>query len=295
MKANIPKVTVLLATFNGVSFLHEQLTSLNEQQDVEVEVFVNDDGSTDGTLEILEAWRAKGLIVSISQSIGLGATRSFLKLLQSCEEKEFVAFCDQDDVWVRHKLITQVNVIERTIPMMSTCLRMYMDENGRIFGKSKDLRRSPSFVNAMFENVAPGNTVLLNNPAVKVINSFESPPVDYYDSWIYLLVSCFGKVHSISLYLVKYRIHSNNSVGLGKNSIKVSRKAIEGYLNQQSFLLENQSELLSAEAKESLTSIKSFINEKNVAKRIMLLRTIAIRRQSKLDEMIFKLLLMFIK
>jgi hypothetical protein len=75
----------------------------------------------------------------------------------------------------------------------------------------------------------------------------------------------------------------------------VSRKAIEGYLNQQSFLLENQSELLSAEAKESLTSIKSFINEKNVAKRIMLLRTIAIRRQSKLDEMIFKLLLMFIK
>jgi glycosyltransferase involved in cell wall biosynthesis len=293
--ANIPKVTVLLPTFNGVSFLHEQLTSLNEQQDVVVEVFVNDDGSTDGTLEILEAWKAKGLIVSISQSRGLGATRAFLTLLRFCEEKEFVAFCDQDDIWVRDKLITQVNALERTIPMMSTCLRIYMDESGRVFGKSKNLRKPPSFMNSMFENIAPGNTVLINNLAVKVINSFANPPVSHYDSWIYLLISCFGKVDSTSSHLVKYRIHSSNSVGLRKKSFKASRKAIKSYLNQQSFLMEKQSEFLSTENRECLTKVSSFVKEKNIAKRIVLLRTIQIGRQSKVDEMIFRFLLIFIK
>ena len=179
--------------------------------------------------------------------------------------------------------------------MMTTCLRIYMDESGRVIGKFKDLRKPPSFVNSMFENIAPGNTVLLNNAAVKVINSFEDPPVSHYDSWIYLLISCFGKVDSTSSHLVKYRIHSNNFVGLRKKSFKASKKAIKSYLNQQSFLLEKKSELLSAANKECLTNVSSFVKEKNIAKRIMLLRTIQISRQSKLDEIIVKLLLIFVK
>jgi glycosyltransferase involved in cell wall biosynthesis len=54
----IPKATVLLTTFNGARFLEDQLTSLFGQQGVEVEIKVNDDGSTDGTLEILDKWKA---------------------------------------------------------------------------------------------------------------------------------------------------------------------------------------------------------------------------------------------
>jgi hypothetical protein len=243
----------------------------------------------------LHKWQEKGLIKGISKTQRVGSTRAFLKLLSEHPDSEYVAFCDQDDIWVRHKLTTQVNVLERTIPMMSTCLRIYMDESGREFGKSKDLRKPPSFMNSMFENIAPGNTVLLNNLAVKVINSFENPPVSHYDSWIYLLISCFGKVDSTSSHLVKYRIHSNNSVGLRKMSFKVSRNAIKSYLNQQSFLMEKQNELMSVEYKEYLTNVSSLVNEKNIAKRIVLLRNIQIGRQSKLDEIIFRFLLVFVK
>ncbi len=286
---------VLLASFNGERFLDKQLESLARQEDVNVRVWVNDDGSVDETLTILHKWQEKGLIKGISKTQRVGSTRAFLKLLSEHPDSEYVAFCDQDDIWVRHKLTTQVNVLERTIPMMSTCLRIYMDESGREFGKSKDLRKPPSFMNSMFENIAPGNTVLLNNLAVKVINSFENPPVSHYDSWIYLLISCFGKVDSTSSHLVKYRIHSNNSVGLRKMSFKVSRNAIKSYLNQQSFLMEKQNELMSVEYKEYLTNVSSLVNEKNIAKRIVLLRNIQIGRQSKLDEIIFRFLLVFVK
>jgi glycosyltransferase involved in cell wall biosynthesis len=271
------------------------LTSLNAQQDVDVEVFVNDDGSTDGTIEILETWRAKGLIVSISQSRGLGATRAFLTLLQSCEEKEFVAFCDQDDIWVRNKLTSQVNSLQGTIPMITTCLRLHIDESGRVIGSSKDLRTPPSFLNAMFENIAPGNTVLLNNSAVKLINSLKNPPINHYDSWIYLLISCFGKVNITSSHLVMYRLHQKNSVGLRKKSFRLSRKAISNYLNQQSFLLGEQYEILPEENRERLIRISSFVKEKNFAKRILLIKNIQIGRQSNLDEVIFKFLILLVK
>lgn len=293
MIKNIPKVTVLLATFNGVRFLEEQLTSLIDQRDVNIEVLVNDDGSTDGTLEILETWRAKGLIVSISHSKGLGPTRAFLTLLKSCDQKEFVAFCDQDDVWVVDKLSIQVNSLSQSTPMMSTCLRRYIDETGNVIGKSKDLRKPPSFRNSVFENIAPGNTVLLNNPAIKVINSFDNLPINHYDSWIYLLMATFGKVFFISSYLVNYRLHSSNYVGLRKKSINRLREALKNYLNQQTFLFEKKSEFLTQDQKEHLIFISSFVKESSLRKRFAMLRKLRICRQSTLDEILFKLLILF--
>jgi len=292
---NIPKVTVLLTTFNGVRFLDEQLTSLFYQQGVDIEVMVNDDGSTDGTIEILEHWRAKGLIVSISQSRALGATRAFLTLLQSCDEKEFVAFCDQDDVWDISKLALQANSLDESTPMMSTCLRLYIDESGEVIGKSKNLRELPSFVNSCFENIAPGNTVLLNNSAIKVINSLQNPPVVHYDSWIYLLISTFGKVDFTPSYFVRYRIHLNNSVGLRKQSFARMRKSLKNYLEQQTFLLDEKYESLSENHRKHLIAISTFVREKNLRKRLSLFPKLKIGRQSSLDDAVFKFLMLFVK
>ena len=53
---------VLLASFNGERFLDTQLESLARQEDVNVRVWVNDDGSVDETLSILHKWQEKGLI-----------------------------------------------------------------------------------------------------------------------------------------------------------------------------------------------------------------------------------------
>lgn len=295
MTLEIPKVTVLMATFNGVTFLEEQLTSLFGQQGVEIEVMVNDDGSTDGTMEILYKWKVKGFNISISQSQGLGPTRAFLTLLQSCDEKQFVAFCDQDDVWVEDKLILQLRSLVDPTPMMSTCSRLYIDETGNVIGKSKNLRNPPSFLNSTFENIAPGNTILLNNAAIKVINELQNPPISHYDSWIYLLISAFGKVLFEPSHFVKYRIHSNNFVGLRKNSIKASTGAIKDYLNQQKFLFEVKSELLSPDQLDHLTSIKSFVSETSFRKKLSMLLKIKIGRQSKVDELLVKFLLLFVR
>jgi glycosyltransferase involved in cell wall biosynthesis len=281
--SNLGKVTVLLATYNGVSFLDEQLTSLSEQQNVDVEVLVNDDGSSDGTMKILWKWRDRGLIVSISESTGLGSTKAFLKLLQECDDKPYVAFCDQDDIWEKDKLTSQLNFVHGTVPMMSICLRTYIDESGNEIGKSKVLRNSPSFENACFENIAPGNTTVLNNSAVKLVNSLKNPPVNHYDSWIYLLISTFGKVNYSPLHLVRYRIHSENSVGLRSSSYRDSIQGIKNFLIQQEFLVEKKFELLSPTQQAYLGHISTFVTERSFRKRFVLLPRLRIDRQSCLD------------
>lgn len=286
-------MTVLLATFNGAKYLEEQLTSLFCQQGVDIEVMVNDDGSTDGTIEILEYWRAKGLIVSISQSKGLGATQAFLTLLQSCGHKDFVAFCDQDDVWDINKLVLQANSLDESTPMMSTCSRIHIDGTGSEIGKSKVLRNSPSFENACFENIAPGNTMVLNNSAIKIVNGLKNPPVNHYDSWIYLLISTFGKVNYIPLHLVRYRLHSTNSVGLRKTSYKKSVQGIRNFLSQQEFLVQKKFEFLSPTQQAHLITISSFVKKRSIIKKLILLPRLRIHRQSRLDGFVLRFLLLF--
>ncbi|CAN2228089.1 WcaA Glycosyltransferases involved in cell wall biogenesis [Candidatus Nanopelagicaceae bacterium] len=286
---------VLLATFNGEKYLEEQLESLNCQEDVNVRVWVNDDGSTDETLAILKKWQRKGLIKEISKSQGVGSTGAFLRLLSEHSNSEYVAFCDQDDIWDENKLSSQLSSLVESSPMMSTCLRLYVDEAGKVIGKSKNLQNPPSFLNSTFENIAPGNTIILNNAAVKVINELQNPPIFHYDAWIYLLIAAFGKVVFVPSHFVKYRIHSSNFVGLRKKSFKASTVAVKDYLNQQKFLLEKRSEILSKDQLEHLTSISLFVSEKNLRKKLSMFSRIKIGRQSKLDELLFKLLLMFLR
>jgi len=90
----VQQVTVLLATFNGERFLNEQIESILNQERVRVEIYVNDDGSTDRTPEILAKWTQSGHISKLTRSDRNGPTRAFLKLLALCEGKEFVAFSD---------------------------------------------------------------------------------------------------------------------------------------------------------------------------------------------------------
>mgnify|MGYP001812577018 CR=1 FL=1 len=70
MTGTIPEVAVLLCTLNGSDFLAEQLNSIQAQRDVSVRLFVSDDGSTDGTWEMLCAAQAYDLLTEDKKMSG---------------------------------------------------------------------------------------------------------------------------------------------------------------------------------------------------------------------------------
>src|SRR5665213_3252287 len=95
-----PRIAVLLGTFNGARFLDEQLESLAAQDVANVDIYASDDGSTDSTLAILERWSTG--VFEISGGPRKGFSENFRSLVLSAGERadaDFIAFCDQDDIW----------------------------------------------------------------------------------------------------------------------------------------------------------------------------------------------------
>lgn len=100
-----PILSVVMCTYNGEPYLQEQLDSIARQTRLPDELIVCDDGSTDATLQILSDFQEK---VSFPTKIygnekRLGSTRNFEKAITLCNV-DIIAFSDQDDVWMPHKL-----------------------------------------------------------------------------------------------------------------------------------------------------------------------------------------------
>jgi len=95
------RVTVLLSTYNGSKYLRQQLDSLYQQTYPNIRILARDDGSSDSTRDILQDEQGKGRLELLEGHGNLGAALSFFELLNAAAatDTEYVAFCDQDDVW----------------------------------------------------------------------------------------------------------------------------------------------------------------------------------------------------
>jgi len=92
-------VQILLSTYNGVDYLKPQMESLLAQDHADVKILVRDDGSSDGTVALLREYQAR-CDLEIVGGENVGFAQSFLRLLSlSSPTVDYVAFCDQDDVW----------------------------------------------------------------------------------------------------------------------------------------------------------------------------------------------------
>jgi glycosyltransferase involved in cell wall biosynthesis len=105
-----------MATFNGARFIAEQLASLAAQEVLPCELVVCDDGSTDGTPALVEAFAttAPFPVRLFRNEQNLGFAENFLKAARLCEG-DWVAFCDQDDVWLPAKIRLASDTIQRTL------------------------------------------------------------------------------------------------------------------------------------------------------------------------------------
>lgn len=215
------RVDILLATYNGATYLPEQLDSLFAQEDVDVSVLVRDDGSTDNTLEVvgdyIRRYPEKIRIVNDGFPRG-GASANFFRLLAQESDAEFFAFCDQDDVWLPRKLITAVNALstlEKGAPGLFLCGYWVVDASLNTRGRSLVLERPLGFGNAIVKNVATGAVSVFNRPLWQLLRrpDLDMKQIFMHDWWAYLLAAAFGRVLYDATPMVQYRQHGNNVLG----------------------------------------------------------------------------------
>ena len=212
---SLPKVAVLMCTYNGERFLEQQLKSIFSQSRVQIVLYVNDDGSDDSTLGILESFQ-NGNNVVITRSERIGSSVGYRNLLQLDIQSDYFAFSDQDDIWHHDKLITLIETIGETVtPSLAFSNRNYVSSEGFLIGRSKVKATDRHFNFALWENLAPGNTQLLNLSAVQLLREkYLNTDTMLIDAWIFLIISFCGNVQFVPESLVSYRLHESNQIGI---------------------------------------------------------------------------------
>lgn len=236
-----PLVTVLMSTYNGGQFLQEQLSSLYEQTYAPIKIVVRDDGSTDATLALLAGERSRNAITQLDSRGNLGATGSFFTLLRHAAQTktDYVAFCDQDDVWLANKIERAVSRLAFATDRPALyCSRLEIVNKHLQTLKLSIKPRKIGFGNALVENVAVGCTMVLNRKALDLLCRQPLPNVYVHDWWCYLVISCFGDVIFDDAAPIKYRQHGRNAIGAATNPISVWKRKLTRFINARRWISE---------------------------------------------------------
>ncbi len=217
----LPKVAILLCTYDGQRYLAAQLDSFAAQTHANWAVWASDDGSRDDTRAILEMyqrrWPEGRLLIQYGPTKGFVA--NFLSLTcKGCIEADYYAYSDQDDVWEPHKLARAVQWLEtipEAIPALYCSRTRLVDANNNEIGISPLFSKPPSFANALTQNIGGGNTMVFNNATRNLLREAgENLRVITHDWWTYMVVTgCGGKVFYDSEPTLRYRQHDANLVG----------------------------------------------------------------------------------
>jgi glycosyltransferase involved in cell wall biosynthesis len=205
-----PLISVALCTYNGERYLRQQLDSLLAQTYSNMEVIAVDDGSTDRTVELLRDYESRDsrLRVFVNPR-NLGFVRNFERAISLCNGK-LIAPCDQDDIWLHHKLRTLANYIDRH--SMAFCDSELIDAQGRAldvnmsrFWAMQDLNDPAALV---LSNCVSGHAMLFRR---ELLDGQPPLPTDvFHDWWLAMRAAAHGGVAYCPQQLVRYRQHGEN-------------------------------------------------------------------------------------
>jgi rhamnosyltransferase len=219
-------VTILLSTFDGSAWLPELLTSLGEQSHDNWSLLIRDDGSSDGTVALLEeATSNNGRITLLFDDLGnLGPASSFMELLRHVESGMF-AFCDQDDVWLPHRLEASIEALgPAPIAAVFTDAEA-TDAEGRIVSRSaladRGVRGDVPFGHLLINNAAIGATLLGTAELARVAVALaDDRPVLMHDWWVALVAGHQGSLVRLPSVTVRWRRHGSTVTGTRPSGIR---------------------------------------------------------------------------
>ena len=211
-------VQILLSTYNGERFLAEQMDSLLAQDHRPLDILVRDDGSKDGTLAILDRY-SRLPNVQVVSATNVGAAKSFLELVRmSSDQSDYFALCDQDDVWLPHKISRAVAVLEdmpAQRPLLYASRLSIVDDALRPLLLSKVPAHAPTLGNALVETCLTGCTMVFSRAARDLLVAGMPNYVLMHDTWIYLVLAALGDIRYDPEPTILYRQHAANTIGVG--------------------------------------------------------------------------------
>jgi len=214
------RLAVLMATCQGEKYIDEQLRSIAEQSWTDIDIWASDDGSTDGTVKVLERWAStwtRGRFTVITGP-NRGFAANFRSLLINPDiDADYVCFCDQDDIWLQDKtrVAAQTLALSGDRPALYCARTIIADEVGHELQRSPLFRRPAIFANALVQSIGGGNTMVMNRAAHRLMREAAKRTGFVSHDWFsYMIVAgAGGDVTYSETPHVRYRQHAGNLVG----------------------------------------------------------------------------------
>lgn len=266
-------ISIAMATYNGEKYLREQLDSVLEQTISNFELIICDDCSKDSTVEILNEYEKKDSRVKIYiNESNLGYKKNFEKAITLCKG-EYIAFCDQDDIWYNNHLEVLLNNIgnydlvgANSDLVDSDAKEMNCDLLSALYSEI-DVENTESFFSFLLNaNIFQGAAVLINKKLIDIALPFPNE-INFHDYWLALVAAGSGNgVKYVNIPILKYRQHGNNVTENKKKTLFdrlheiLSNKKDDNRIIQNKCFLER---FPNTAQKKYINDMNKFITQKN--------------------------------
>jgi rhamnosyltransferase len=218
----LPKVAVLLATYNGESFVESQLNSILSQRSVDLNVYIRDDGSNDSTIQIASKYLSDSKVNYVQDDYPReGTAGNFFRLLDNIEISDFdyVSFSDQDDIWFPEKLANAIDFMQaNSAELYSSNLIAFDNYKGAswFLNKCGNQKR----FDYLFQGASAGCTYVLSCRAAVIVQQSLGDPAEKVwkgcsHDWLIYAICRSHKLKCVhdSRAFIAYRQHSVNAFG----------------------------------------------------------------------------------
>jgi glycosyltransferase involved in cell wall biosynthesis len=208
------KISICIATYNGSSYVAEQISSIISQLSEGDEILIADDGSTDKTLVLLQDFQAHVRIVG-TERVG-GVVANFERVLKAARG-EGIVLCDQDDVWLPGRLdaIRSALAAYQLVLINGEVVDEHLERRGQTIFDAVSAR--PGFWTNLLKNSFIGCCMAFRRDLLERILPFPIG-VPWHDWYIGLVAECSGSVVRIPQISMLYRRHGGNFSPTGEKS-----------------------------------------------------------------------------
>lgn len=203
-----PLVSVLMPVYNGRPFVSEAVESILCQTLRDFEFIVIDDGSTDGSLDVLRAFALRDTRIRLIESSHYGYVTLLNRGLSLCRG-QYIARMDADDIACRDRLTRQIEYLKAhpSVGVVGGGM-LVVSRDGRPIGISRPIaddsevhRRLPH------GNCLAHPTVVMRRDALLKVGGYRSEflPAEDYDLWLRISEHC--RLTNVPEIVLRYRVH----------------------------------------------------------------------------------------
>jgi glycosyltransferase involved in cell wall biosynthesis len=207
---NRPLISIVLCSYNGERFIKEQIDSILSQTYSNIEIIISDDASTDATPQILQEYKTHQKIKLFFQSQNLGSPKNFEFTLKQTIG-EFIAYSDQDDIWLPQKIEKLYKGIEDKSLIYSDS--ELVDESGNKLNKKisdlRDMYSGHQTKGFIFSNAVWGHALMINSKILPAV--LPTPEGIPHDIWTAFIATTITGIKYLDQPLTLYRQHASTA------------------------------------------------------------------------------------